>query len=318
MASTLNPQVWKITGRVAECQVCKDGKQRRLDNARRHEASIPHQDALSILKTTAQANGAARTPLQSIQNTAPLYSGAGEHPLPFLSDLFSRQLLKSMVHRANPGGFPAPDSNAEPTTRSEPETLPPSGFNWDLFESYGGMEVDVPPEVQGAARIAEALLRYQELDDDNNSGDEDDDGERSDMDEPTPVDPFEELREAQQRAQQAANEPTRLPAQIVTDAATARYWYPWTNRLECTLDILMHLPRSVFSHKQLDLFLWLLSANSVPDVLSVKSMQTLNERLQKLCGIESIRYNGALGHVYYVNSLADIIAQEMANPNVLL
>ncbi len=71
----------------------------------------------------------------------------------------------------------------------------------------------------------------------------------------------------------------------------------------------MHLPRSVFSHKQLDLFLWLLSANSVPDVPSVKSMQTLNEHLQKLCGIESIHYNGALGHVYYVNSLADIIAQ---------
>ncbi|KAF8919278.1 hypothetical protein CPB85DRAFT_1529674 [Mucidula mucida] len=78
----------------------------------------------------------------------------------------------------------------------------------------------------------------------------------------------------------------------------------------------MHLPCSVFSHKQLDLFLWLLSANSVPDVPSVKSMQTLNKHLQKLCGIESIRYDGALGHVYYVNSLADIIAQEMANPNV--
>lgn len=71
----------------------------------------------------------------------------------------------------------------------------------------------------------------------------------------------------------------------------------------------MHLPRSVFSHRQLDLFLWLLRVNGVDDVPSVKTMQSLNERLQKLCGVESIRYNGALGHKYYVNNMAQIIAQ---------
>jgi len=48
------------------------------------------------------------------------------------------------------------------------------------------------------------------------------------------------------------------------------------DRQTCTLDILMHLPRSVFSQRQLDLFLWLLKVNDVDDVLSVKSMQTLN------------------------------------------
>ncbi|KAJ7861865.1 hypothetical protein B0H13DRAFT_1454030, partial [Mycena leptocephala] len=54
----------------------------------------------------------------------------------------------------------------------------------------------------------------------------------------------------------------------------------------------------------------------VDDVPSVKSMQELNLMLQKLCGIESIAYNGALGHKYYVNSLAQIISQEMSNPQV--
>ncbi|KAJ7923558.1 hypothetical protein B0H13DRAFT_1707124 [Mycena leptocephala] len=78
----------------------------------------------------------------------------------------------------------------------------------------------------------------------------------------------------------------------------------------------MHLPRSVFSHRQLDLFLWLLKVNQVDDVPSVKAMQHLNAALQKMCGIDSIAYNGALGHKYYVNSLPQIIAQEMANPNV--
>ncbi|KAE9383713.1 hypothetical protein BT96DRAFT_772206, partial [Gymnopus androsaceus JB14] len=78
----------------------------------------------------------------------------------------------------------------------------------------------------------------------------------------------------------------------------------------------MHLPRSVFSQKQLDLFLWLLRVNGVSDVPSVKTMKSLNEALQKMCGIDTLCYDGALGHRYYVNSLAQIIAQEMANPEV--
>jgi hypothetical protein len=96
----------------------------------------------------------------------------------------------------------------------------------------------------------------------------------------------------------------------------------------------MHLPRSVFSQKQLDLFLWLLKVNNVDDVPSIKQMQKINLALQKVCGIDTIPYNGALGHKYFVgNSLAQIIAQvrfrrqrstilancsfqEMANPRV--
>lgn len=71
----------------------------------------------------------------------------------------------------------------------------------------------------------------------------------------------------------------------------------------------MHLPRSVFSHRQLDLFLWLLKVNDVNDVPSVKSMAKLNSLLQKICGVESIPYKGALGHSYYVNNLGQIIGQ---------
>ncbi|KAJ6462550.1 hypothetical protein C8R45DRAFT_841581 [Mycena sanguinolenta] len=98
--------------------------------------------------------------------------------------------------------------------------------------------------------------------------------------------------------------------------ATNRFWYPWNDRITCTLDILMHLPRSAFSQRQLDLFLWLLKVNQVDDVPSVKSMQTLNAALQKMCGIDTIAYDGALGHKYYMNSLSQIIAKEMANPKV--
>ncbi|KAL1674996.1 hypothetical protein EV122DRAFT_219370 [Schizophyllum commune] len=99
-------------------------------------------------------------------------------------------------------------------------------------------------------------------------------------------------------------------------AETSREWFPWNDRITCTLDILMHLPRSVFSQKQLDLFLWLLRINGVHDVPSVTSMLQLNSALQRTCGIETIGYDGALGHKYFVNNLAQIIAQEMSNPLV--
>ena len=71
----------------------------------------------------------------------------------------------------------------------------------------------------------------------------------------------------------------------------------------------MHLPRSTFSHRQLNLFLWLLRINQIEDVPTVKGMQRANIALQKICGIDTLAYDGAFGHKYYVNSLAQIIAQ---------
>jgi len=71
----------------------------------------------------------------------------------------------------------------------------------------------------------------------------------------------------------------------------------------------MHLPQSVFSQHQLNLFLWLLQVNDVDDVPSVKSMQTLNAMLQNMCSMDSIKYKGALRHSYYVNTFLQIIAQ---------
>ncbi|KAF9026503.1 hypothetical protein BDP27DRAFT_1376224, partial [Rhodocollybia butyracea] len=38
--------------------------------------------------------------------------------------------------------------------------------------------------------------------------------------------------------------------------AENKEWFPWPDRTSCTLDILMHLPRSVFSTRQLDLFVF--------------------------------------------------------------
>ncbi|KAF8187836.1 hypothetical protein K438DRAFT_1907474 [Mycena galopus ATCC 62051] len=160
-------------------------------------------------------------------------------------------------------------------------------------------------EQQAVASIAEAILEsYGDL-----PISDDEFEERSDNEEPIPDEP--------QVAENTSEEShSRKRTRTKDPAGSSRFWHPWPDRITCTLDILMHLPRSVFSQRQLDLFLWLLKVNNVDDVPSVKSMQTINLALQKICGIQSIPYDGALGHKYYVNSLAQIIAQEMSNPKV--
>lgn len=76
-----------------------------------------------------------------------------------------------------------------------------------------------------------------------------------------------------------------------------------------SLDILMHLPRSVFARPQLELFRWLLHVNGVEDVPSVDAVQDWCRDVQKLYGIDTLTYQGAMGHPYSVNSLNQIIAQ---------
>ncbi|KAG1749271.1 hypothetical protein EDB19DRAFT_1629684 [Suillus lakei] len=93
-------------------------------------------------------------------------------------------------------------------------------------------------------------------------------------------------------------------------------WFPWPDKITCTLDILMHLPHSVFSERQMDILLWLLRVNNVDNVPSVRSIKLIKDTIHRLCGIRSIPYDGALGHRFYVNSLSDIIRQEMMNPRV--
>ncbi|KAG1901071.1 uncharacterized protein F5891DRAFT_951061, partial [Suillus fuscotomentosus] len=67
---------------------------------------------------------------------------------------------------------------------------------------------------------------------------------------------------------------------------------------------------------QIDILLWLLQVNNVVDVPLVKSVKLIKDAIQRLCSIHSIPYEGALGYRYYVNSLPDIIWQEMMNPHV--
>ncbi|KAI0082710.1 hypothetical protein K474DRAFT_1585163 [Panus rudis PR-1116 ss-1] len=93
-------------------------------------------------------------------------------------------------------------------------------------------------------------------------------------------------------------------------------WYPWRSKETCVLDILRHVPRCAFSEKQNAVIHWAMRALGVSDIPSESTMRNIDTKLQTLCGIDSLRFKGALGHVYYSNDLAALIAQEMANPLV--
>ncbi|KAI6137814.1 hypothetical protein BKA82DRAFT_4486738 [Pisolithus tinctorius] len=106
-------------------------------------------------------------------------------------------------------------------------------------------------------------------------------------------------------------------SQRAGDAAPANpAWFPWPDKQTCILDILRHLPRSLFSDAQLQVILWGLAILGVDNVPSTKTLKDIDNSLQSQYGIPSVRYQGALGHIYYVNHLPSIIAQEMANPRV--
>lgn len=70
-----------------------------------------------------------------------------------------------------------------------------------------------------------------------------------------------------------------------------------------------HIPRFTFSDRQNELFLWCLTALGVPDVPSDSALKELDEALQAAYGIRTIRYEGSLGHIYYVNDIRSIVAQ---------
>ncbi|KAJ6547703.1 hypothetical protein B0H19DRAFT_1307421 [Mycena capillaripes] len=100
----------------------------------------------------------------------------------------------------------------------------------------------------------------------------------------------------------------------VDPEATESPWFPWPDKETCVLDILRHIPRCSFSKKQNTAIHWAMLALGLKDLPSDRVMDDIDKALQKMCGIQSIRYSGKLGHIYYVNDLAAIIAQEMANP----
>lgn len=75
------------------------------------------------------------------------------------------------------------------------------------------------------------------------------------------------------------------------------------------MDILKHLPRQNFSDRAYSSIHWVLHCLGVVNAPTIAQQKRIRQSLQSKYGIKTIRYQGALGHIYYVNDLAKIIAQ---------
>ncbi|KIK29909.1 hypothetical protein PISMIDRAFT_6633 [Pisolithus microcarpus 441] len=99
-------------------------------------------------------------------------------------------------------------------------------------------------------------------------------------------------------------------------APSSPTWFPWLDKQTCILDVLQHLPHSLFLDLQLQVILWALSISGIDSVPSTRLLKDIDSLLQSQYRIPTVHYEGALGHIYYVNHLPSIIAQEMANPHI--
>ncbi|KAJ7177170.1 hypothetical protein C8R46DRAFT_989326 [Mycena filopes] len=183
------------------------------------------------------------------------------------------------------------------------EPLQEYAFN-PLHVDWDGADYDTQledsHEVRMTALLAQNLVNYlQDGDIDHSS--EDDADERSEI---------ETSSDDEADAPYVSGRKTRK----VNPGDVDSPWYPWPDKETCVLDILRHIPRCSFSKKQNAAIHWAMLALGLKDLPSDRVMDDIDKGLQKMCGIQSIRYSGKLGHIYYANDLAAIIAQEMANP----
>lgn len=272
----------------SRCGLCQDHIWFGKKNRGRHLKSKAHQVAVAreTDKTTSEQyiGPMLRSVVQGVQQRAA--SRLRQYPISEQLDVDSG----SESYQPNP---PLSDP-------SEPTVAEDTSVYESLKSTLGGREerltLDLPSTQAEILSIATGLKRM--LDGEIHLDEESDEGEceRSDDEvEPPLSDRF--------------GQPEQPPSNI-------NDWFPWSDKLSCTLDILMHLPRSAFSERQLDLLLWLLRMNGVNNLPSVRAMKNFQVSLQKLCGIGTIKYSGALGHTYYANDLGSLIGQEMSNPVV--
>ncbi|KAG1724109.1 uncharacterized protein EDB91DRAFT_1063018 [Suillus paluster] len=101
-----------------------------------------------------------------------------------------------------------------------------------------------------------------------------------------------------------------------TQDAHENAWYPWKNRLSCTLDIMSNFPRGVFSQDELEVILWQLKQHGVHAVPSIHQIKSVGHAIDGLCGVKINCYVGCLGHTYYMILLQFIVKMAFANPLV--
>ncbi|KAK1226230.1 hypothetical protein PQX77_010812 [Marasmius sp. AFHP31] len=318
----VDPKVWRTAKEggswLAYCRFCPTSSGIDPYACKRHERNSIHQRALQTSDKYSTTDEPQPPPSSSSPEPTrprrtflgPVSSDSGSLPMPNVpiqttSDYVSTRFLHTFCRRDN-SRTELPD----PSELSDPDGLFEATQGWEsdwdrMGEDFRLME---SREAIALGAFMEGVVDLLEYGPDN--VDSDDEGEEWEPAGPEDSDGDDESSDIPNTTSMGA------PRTRDQNTMYSPEWFPWPDRMTCTIDILMHLPRSVFSGRQLELFLWLLKINGIDGVPSVKSAKAHNERLQKLYGLQTFKYRGAYGHVYYVNSIGDIIAQEMSNPLV--
>ncbi|KAI0040193.1 hypothetical protein FA95DRAFT_912230 [Auriscalpium vulgare] len=283
MESLENPTAWEAGTGVHKnrwkCLACKDNIWRELRHASRHETGKSHQEAAAFMISEAAQISASQS---------------GHH-----RDLVSGPLSELLwdLHSESPPS-PPPDDAASSQYHH---------LDWDAIFDDTDTQFALPTDDAAIRRMAGSLSDWLAA-------------------APHELGPSRSDSEASVDEEQAAaaveaeeQDSLRTGAQRIRqhkDAPMDSAWFPWPDKAACILDILRHLPRSLFSDSQMEIIRWGLAMFGIDNIPSVSWMKELDSDLQRIYGIRTLRHTGALGHIYYTNSLSDIIAQEMANPRV--
>ncbi|KAJ8518506.1 hypothetical protein ONZ45_g4413 [Pleurotus djamor] len=259
-----------------KCLVCFDGIYRLGHHIPAHENTDKHKSALRTFNPP--------PPSSSLPSGAP----SSYPPTPF--DAFIRDGTQNLVYSL---AYP---SNEIPAESTPPQ--PQSHVHWNLsIMSSDENLVNMPEDRMAAVRkVATQLYEYVNgpMDSDSEAGDnkewDDEDVPPDDIPEPMGALTTLKKRTLPAALENGPDDPTSTP----------KHFHATGNL--CKTKSYKRFPS--LSHQPF----------SLDDVPSVKKMVEINAELQKKCGIKTLKYSGAFGHKYYVNSLPDIIAQEMANP----
>ncbi|KAJ6607270.1 hypothetical protein B0H10DRAFT_1956369 [Mycena sp. CBHHK59/15] len=142
--------------------------------------------------------------------------------------------------------------------------------NWDSDAMNFDTQLQETLDVRTTALLAEKLQQYLEDEGDINHDSDDDDEEHS--------------------VAGSSETETGQKSHKVDSNAVGSEWFPWPDKENAAIH-------------------WAMLALGLQDLPSDRVMDDIDKYLQKMCGVQSIRYSGKLGHVYNVNDLAALIAQ---------
>ncbi|KAJ4481358.1 hypothetical protein C8R41DRAFT_922309 [Lentinula lateritia] len=271
------------------CLVCEDQLWRDSTAVHRHEEPQNHQHAVRYRRENSEytpPNPFSPNPETSSRVSPPLRE--------LLEELSKAPYQRSVEEGSAQEFFDSQNRGPNFTTHAVDYSV-----HFDMGEDT---ELQASDEQRGMARLAEELhawLLEDSVSDDSEPENQEQD--EVDLDVPEELETFLNFGAQRSRRRQRIDNPA---------------WFPWSDKETCILDVLRHLPRSLFSDAQMDIILWGIASFGVSNAPSTDAAKSVGEYLQTLCGIKTERQKGPLGHVYYINQLAGLIRQEMGNPKI--